>query len=63
MGSKKDKIKINIKCPYNDRGFCKFGYWCNYKHYNKGCKVKTAQKKSVTKGIQILVSLESGQTQ
>ena len=42
MGPKKDlkndKVRIkNIKCPYYDRGFCKFGDTCYNKHPDKVC--------------------------
>ena len=43
MGPKKkqetDKTRIkNLKCPYYDRGFCKFGVECFNKHPDKVCE-------------------------
>ena len=42
MGPKKqqnnDEFRIiNKKCPYYNRGYCKFGDRCNYKHLDKVC--------------------------
>ena len=42
MGPKKqqnnDEFRIiNKKCPYYNRGYCKFGDRCNYKHFDKVC--------------------------
>ena len=38
MGLKKDQLRIKTtKCPYNDRGYCKFGNECNNKHVDKVC--------------------------
>ena len=38
MGPKKDQLRIKTtKCPYNDRGYCKFGNECNNKHVDKVC--------------------------
>ena len=38
MGPKKDQLRIKtIKCPYNNRGYCKFGDECTNKHVDKVC--------------------------
>ena len=38
MVPKKDQLrKTKIKCPYNDRGYCKFGEECINKHSDKVC--------------------------
>ena len=60
MGPKKDQVrKTTMKCPYNDRGYCKFGDECINKHSDKVYNDKNCKEEGTLVRLEIDVNIIS----